>query len=395
MSGLIHLVEMKILLLHNRYQQKGGEDHVFHEETELLRKNGHEVETLLFTNDAITGIKEKIKTGIRIFYNRRSARLLENKIKTFHPDIIHVHNFFPVASPAVFHVAGRKKIPVVATIHNYRLICPGAILYREGKTCERCVNAFFPWQGVLSSCYRNSMIQSFISGAMVAYHKFTGTWKNKVSAYIMLTNFAKNKFIDSSLGLSEEQLKIKPNFVPDKGYDYQKDNFFLFIGRLSPEKGIMTMLNSFAESGETLKIIGDGIMRDQVDAYADKYSNIHYEGFRDNVFIMQNLKKARALIFPSLWYEGFPITILEAFSAATPVIASDLGSMPEIVSDNLNGLIFKRGDKADLSLKVKRIVNDSVFASSLSLNARYSFENQYTPEVNYRQLIKIYNSLMN
>jgi len=381
---------MKILLIHNQYQHRGGEDTVMESELKLLEKRGETVETLFFNNDDINSAVSKIKFGFYSFYNPDSARLLSKKINEFNPDIIHVHNFFPIASPSLFYVANAKKIPIVMTLHNYRLLCPNAMFFRENKVCEDCISKSFALDSVIHGCYRDSKIQTLFLATMTWFHKKKGTWKNKIDKYIALTDFAKNKFITSSLGLKESQIIVKPNFVVDNGFDLEKEEYCLFVGRLSQEKGIDILLNTFKNSSHKLLIIGTGPMTAKVEEFSTNTENIEYLGFQSIDFIIEKLKKAKALIFTSVWYEGMPMTILEAFSTATPIVCGDIGGPAEIVKNEKNGLLYKIGNTEDLKEKIEKLYADNVLYKSLCENARQTFENKYSEEENYMQLIDIY-----
>jgi glycosyltransferase involved in cell wall biosynthesis len=230
---------------------------------------------------------------------------------------------------------------------------------------------------------------------MIAINNSLGTWKSKVSGYIALTRFAKEKFVDSSISILESKIFIKPNFVADSGKgNLVRENFFLFIGRLTPEKGIETLINAVNIYKFKLVIIGDGPMKKMVEDAAVNNSSVTYLGLQPRLTVIDYLKRCRALLFPSIWYEGFPVTILEAFSTSTPVIASNLGSMKEIIQDKVNGLHFKPGDELDLISKIISISENKDLALSMSSNARMSYEENYTPSKNYEQLERIYKSVI-
>lgn len=381
---------MKILLLHNTYQHKGGEDSVLENEYQLLLSNHNIVDKFIFDNDIIQSGFDKIKIGLFSFYNYKSAKILKHKIEEFSPDIIHVHNFFPIASPSIFYVANKMKTPIVMTLHNYRLICPNAILLKNNKICEICVNKSFAIDGVLNSCYRNSRVQTLILAFMSFLHKKKGTWNKKIDKYIALTDFAKNKMINSSLKLENENIVVKPNFVEDNGSSYEKDDYFVFVGRLSVEKGVDLLLKVFSSSNKKLIIIGGGPLEKLVKVAVDSRHNISYLGFKDKEFIMRKLKRAKALIFSSIGYEGMPMTILESLSVGTPVIAPNIGGPNEIIKDGYNGLIYEVSNKKDLQKKINQIGTDDILLRKLSESARKDYENKYTPEKNYEQLIEIY-----
>ena len=381
---------MRILLVHNKYQQAGGEDKVFESEGELLANHHHVVERLEFDNKEIRTKADKVLSGLSGIYNLRSGSILQQKIIEFRPDIIHVHNFVPLASPSIFFVAKRNNVPVVLTLHNYRLICPSATLFYDHGIYERSIRSLFPFDAVMKGVYRNSRLQTAGLAAMTSFHNIIGTWKTKVNTFIVLTEFAKSKFKESVLGLTEEKFALKPNFVADPGIGNElRDDFFLFIGRLTEEKGIDVLLNAFKHCDHKLVIIGDGPMREKVEVVVHENSNIEYLGFQQKALIMDRLKKSRALLFPSIWYEGFPITILEAFATGTPVIGSKIGGVAEIIRDRKNGLHFEAGSKDDL-IRAMNDLNDTQLAKTLGENARSTYLERYTPELNYKLLMDIY-----
>ncbi|HEV8515444.1 MAG TPA: glycosyltransferase family 4 protein [Cyclobacteriaceae bacterium] len=386
---------MRILLIHNRYKQSGGEDSVFQAESDLLKQHGNEVGHLRYENSLIKTLMDKCISGILTIYNPVSAHVLKVKILDFNPDVIHVHNFLPLISPSVFSLAKKLDIPIILTLHNYRLICPSATLFFRGKIYEKSIHSIFPFDAIWKGVYRNSRIQTAIVVIMIAINNSLGTWKSKVSGYIALTRFAKEKFVDSSISILESKIFIKPNFVADSGKgNLVRENFFLFIGRLTPEKGIETLIKAVDIYKFKLVIIGDGPMKKMVEDAAVNNSSVTYLGLQPRLTVIDYLKRCRALLFPSIWYEGFPVTILEAFSTSTPVIASNLGSMKEIIQDKVNGLHFKPGDELDLISKIISISENKDLALSMSSNARMSYEENYTPSKNYEQLERIYKSVI-
>ena len=386
---------MRVLFIHNKYQYKGGEDTVFEAEVAMLKKYGNDVSTLLFNNVSITGALNKIKYGINSFYSSVSAKSLERMILDFSPDIIHVHNFFPIASPSIFFVANKYNIPIVITLHNYRLLCPNAMFFLEGNVCERCINKLFPVKGVINGCYRNSKLETFSLASMILLHRMIGTWHNRIDRFIVLTNFAKNKFIKSSMSLPENKIRVKPNFVVDNGLNYDKDDYFLFVGRLSEEKGIDILLDAFEGTKYNLQIIGTGPKEKDVQVSSLRNKNTIYLGYQTIDVIKEKLKKAKALIFTSILYEGMPMTILEAFSTGTPVIGGNIGGPAEMVKDNYNGLLYEAGNVIDLKNKVDWLYKHPKEAMEMSKNARKEFESFYTEENNYKQLMQIYSDAIN
>ncbi len=386
---------MKIIMVHNRYQYQGGEDSVFQLESEMLSQHGHSVEQLVFDNKEIQNSMDKFLLSIKGIYNSKSGADLARVINRFKPDVIHVHNFFPLASPSIFFVAKKYGIPVVVTLHNFRLICPSATLYHNNKIYEKNIHSLFPWDGVWKGVYRKSKLQTAGLAVITAFHNIAGTWKNKIDKFIVLTQFAKQKFTDSALRVSESQFVVKPNFVDDYGKNENKrEDFFLIVGRLSEEKGIDTLLKAVTLADFKLVIIGDGPLKDRVEAATQSNSNITYLGFQQKPAIVDYLKRCKALIFPSVCYEGFSMTLLEAFSTGAPVISSRIGSMAEIVRDHENGLHFEAGNALDLVDKIRLLNGDQSLSELLSNNARQTYLGHYTSKTNYKILIDIYSQLL-
>lgn len=385
---------MKILLVHNRYLHYGGEDATFEAERDLLVAKGHQVETLLFQNKPLAGFADKIKTGLRSIYNFDARKLLRNTIQDFKPDIIHVHNFWKEASPAIFYEAKAQNIPVVLTLHNFRLICANALLLREGKICELCTHSLLPLSAVRYACYDNRLLSAQIT-LLSTFHKIAKTWKNKVDAYICFSEFAKRKFLNSALHLSEKQIFVKPNFVEDReaGEITTRKSFFLYVGRLSEEKGIRILLEASQKTDFLLEIVGTGDLEDLVKTFAQQNPNIIYHGFQGKDFIVEKMKQAKALLFPSVWYEGMPLVILEAFSAGLPILISDIDNLNELVSDGYNGWHFEASNPESLAMKIQQIQSTSNYAD-FCRNARQTYLNYYTPEKVYKQLITIYEHLI-
>ncbi|HEX8041194.1 MAG TPA: glycosyltransferase [Chryseosolibacter sp.] len=382
---------MRILQIHNRYQYRGGEDYVFESEADLLREHGHHVEQLLFDNNKIKTWKDKLSAATGVVYNRSSRKIVEEKITSFRPDVIHVHNFIVLASPSIFFAARKHGIPVILTLHNFRLICPSATLYFRNGIYERSIRSVLPIDAIWKGVYRDSRWQTAAIATMTFFHHVTGTWKRRIDRYIALTEFARNKFERSALGIPPHKFALKPNFVKDYGTgEPSRADFFLYAGRLTPEKGIQTLLKA-ASSGEfSLTIVGGGPLEAEVENAARRFSNVRYLGFQDKTQVVSLLKKCRALIFCSTWFEGLPITILEAFCTGTPVIASKLGSMAEIVTDHINGLHFRAGDAKDLCRAINHLAKDPALAETLSRNARSTYLRDYTPETNYALLLRLY-----
>jgi glycosyltransferase involved in cell wall biosynthesis len=382
---------VKILFIHNRYQQAGGEDVAFNAEVELFKQQ-HEVFELLFDNDNITTAVEKVRAGIAGVYNFSSAKKVNAIIKVFNPDIIHIHNLFFNVSPSVLFEADRSKIPVIITLHNYRLICCNALLLRNNRICELCINKKMPHYGIKYKCYRKSAVGSAMLTAITGIHKYMKTWSTHVAQYVCLTDFAKTKFINSSLAVNGNQLTVVPNFVFDANIKVKKrGDFFLYVGRISEEKGVELLVKAFSTNAkQKLIIIGDGPLKDDLE---NQYVSLNtsFIGKKEKSEVMDLMGRCKALIFPSLCYEGMPFTIIEAFSTGTPVIASNLGAMADMIKDEVNGFHFNANDEEDLRRAINKFnqLSEEEY-QAMSAQARLSYEQNYHPETHYKAMMSIY-----
>lgn len=385
---------MKILSVHTSYQLPGGEDQVFALEAELLRAHGHQVARYTASNDRLKGQNPLVMLGNTI-WNGSARRAIAERLRWEGPDLMHVHNTFPLLSPSIYYAARRSGIPVVQTLHNYRLLCPAATLFRDGGKCEDCLGRRIPWPGVAHACYRGSRAASSGAAAMLAVHNLIHTWTRTVSVYIALSNFAKEKFIQG--GLPAEKIFVKPNFLAsDAGLGSGAGNFALFVGRLTPEKGIEVMLEAWRKlrgSGLPLQIAGDGPLAGRVEQASRELPEIVWLKWLPRAEILVKMRQASFLVLPSTWYEGFPMILAEAFSAGLPVIASDLGSMTSIVGGG-GGLLFKPGDPDSLAERVRSFLADPAAAQRMRAEARREFEEKYTGERNYARIMEIYGAAL-
>jgi len=383
---------VKILFIHNKYKQYGGEDVAVELETAVLIKKGHEVRSIFFDNTTIGSFFSKITAGFRSVYNFSSARLISKTILQFKPDVIHIHNLFFIASPSVIYAANKHKVPVILTLHNYRLICANALLLRNNQVCELCTQKKFPLAGIKYKCYRDSFGGSAFVTAITGIHKISATWKNKVSTYITLNEFSRSKLLNSSLGVPEDKMITKPNFIPDPGEgNSDRENFFLFAGRIAKEKGVHVLAKAFTYMpGYKIIIAGDGPERKLLQENFSPYSNIFFTGQMEKKQVSEYMKKCKAFICPSIWYEVAPLTIIEAFATGTPVIASRLGSMAELIIDGFNGLHFIAGDADDLRRKIELFIKDTEQHSLFYKNARQTYQEKYHEDIHYNAVLKIY-----
>ncbi len=387
---------LRILQVHNHYQFTGGEDVVVEAEYLILQTNGNSVDLFEVTNENIRGIKAKIETAINVTYSQKYIKKLSVRINEFQPDIVHVHNFFPLLTPSIYDVCKNFGLPVIQTLHNYRIICPGAYLIRNSQICEDCLTRS-AYKAVLYACYRDSRIGSLAVANMVQTHRKLQTWQKKVNRFIALTDFAREKFVQA--GLPAEKVEVKPNFIyPDPGVRNGEGHYSLFVGRLSPEKGIITLLQAWKKIKKIpLKIAGDGPLEKQVKNIItrDNLYPVEILGRLNKNDIFNLMKNAIFLIFPSEWYEGFPMTIAEAFACGKPVVASRLGSMTEIVEDGVTGVHFEPGNSDDLADKVQWLLDHPDKCRHMGKNARQVFLKKYTAEKNYETLMNIYQNTIN
>jgi len=376
--------KLKILLVHNAYQHKGGEDSVMEAEFALLGDHGHSVELFTRHNDALTHMP-KVVAAAQTMWSVKSGHAFEKALRSFQPDVVHVHNTFPLISPSIYWVAERMSVPVVQTLHNFRLMCPQAMFLRDGRVCEDCLGKL-PWRGAVRGCYRDSIVQSTVLASMVSMHRAIGTWKNKVTRYIALNDFCRDKFIIG--GLPGERIVVKPNFVDSKSPTIKGvRSDFLFVGRLSPEKGIDVLLSAAnAIDGVTVRFAGTGPQSEHLQGF----SCVHALGQLSKNEVNAEMSRACAVIVPSIWFETFGMVAVESFANGTPVIASRIGVLPNLIIDGKTGLLFEPGNVLDLVEKMKWAQQHPHQMAEMGRNARSLFEAEYSAERNYAQLMTIY-----
>ncbi|CAN5808630.1 glycosyltransferase [soil metagenome] len=385
---------MKILTVHNYYQQSGGEDQVFSAESALLQEHGHHVLRYTVHNAQIKRMSSTALTKATL-WNSSTHRELRDLVKREKPHVAHFHNTFPLISPAGYYAARAEGVPVVQTLHNYRLLCSNAQFFRDGHVCEDCLGKTPPWPGIVHACYRGSRTASGVVAAMLTAHRASRTWTEMVDMYVSLTEFQRQKFIQG--GIPEGKIKVKPNFVRfDPGVGEGSGGYVLFVGRLSTEKGIETLLAAWKRLGGRvpLKIAGDGPLAGEVARATEALEDVEWLGRQPEEQVRALMKSARALVFPSVWYEGFPMVIVEAYAAGLPVIASDLGSMSTLVEHGRTGLHFSPGDPKDLARKIQWSQEHPSELAMMGKEARSQFEAKYTAEQNYRMLMEIYELAM-
>lgn len=379
-----------LLLVHNYYQQPGGEDQVFAAEAALLEHHGHKVHRYTVHNDQVSTYS-KVALARATIWNADSYDKLRHLIRQVRPDVMHVHNTLPLISPAAYYAAKDEGLAVVQTLHNYRLMCPASTFLRNGQICEDCSGKFFPWPGVIHACYRQSYAASGAIAAMLAIHQGRGTYRTVVDHYIAMTDFGRRKFIES--GFPEEKVVVKPHFVePDPGPGSGGGRYALFAGRLVPEKGVETLLQAWERVSYRLplKIVGDGPLAPKVAKAAAKNTSITWLGQRAKGEVLALMGEASIVVVPSLWYETFGLVAIEAFAKGTPVIASAIGAIAEVVEAGRTGFHFRPGDAEDLAVQIEWAVTHPLKLAQMRREARAEYDAKYTAESNYPQLVEIY-----
>ncbi len=381
---------MKILVAHNFYQQPGGEDQCVADEIAMLRMNGHEVIEYSLHNDSVDSLN-RLQLAARTIWSKTAYREVRSLVRAHRVQIVHFHNTFPLISPSAYYGARAENVPVVQTLHNFRLLCPNAAFFRAGQVCEDCLGKIIPWPAVVHKCYRNNRVASAATTTMLTVHRAMKTWQKAVDVFIALTQFSRNKFIKGRL--PADKIAVKPNFVyPDSGRGTGSGGYGLFVGRLSPEKGLDTLLKAWSILSENtpLKIVGDGPLAEVVEKAVANDSRIQWLGRKSADEVAEIIGEAKFLVCPSNCYETFGRVIVEAFAKGTPVIASDMGAMAELVDHGSVGLKFEPGNAHALALAVQELLSDCRALSRMRQAARKEYEQKYTIESNYRILLAIY-----
>lgn len=357
----------------------------------MLQRNGIDVELFSVTNDEIQGIGRSITTALQVIYNPNARRALTRKIRAFSPDIVHVHNFFPLLSPSIFDACRQAKVPSVLTLHNFRILSPAALLHPAELLRDHDLRAAC-WWSVPKKVYRNSAVGTLAVAAMIEFHKRAGTWTRKVGRFIALSDWAKQMFVSG--GLPAERIVVKPNCVerPPAFAGHQR-NAGLFVGRLDEQKGIDLLLQAWRQIDYPLRIIGDGPLADLVARNVGE--RVVYLGRQPREAVQREMQAAKFLVLPSKGREMFPVTILEAFSNRLPVICSDLPSLRELVEPLVTGIKFPQGNADALADRVRWAISNPAALEEQGRRAHATYEERYTPEVNFNKLMGIYRELCN
>ncbi len=388
--------KLTVLVIHNQYQQPGGEDVVVRAEMEMLSRAGHRVLPFIRHNAAIAEYNPLQKASLlaSTIWNQSVFRQIRELIANERPDVAHCHNLVPLVSPAAYSACKSAGVPVVQTLHNYRLLCPAGTLYGGGQICEECRRSLA--YGVVRGCYRNSRVQTATLATMLGVHRLFGTWSHSIGAYVALSQFSRDYFV--AAGLPAEKIHLKPNFLtaepsPRKGLG----DYALFVGRLAPEKGVLEMLAAWKRlSHIPLVVVGDGPLRDQVSQLVRESGGTHVKllGQLSADDTRAQMKNARFLVFPSRWNEPFGMALLEAAACGAPSIAARIGGVPELVVEGQTGLLFDPQNLEELAVKAEWAWTHPAEMAAMGSAARRLFQEKYSAERNYELLMNIYQSAL-
>ena len=424
---------MKILQLHNYYQQAGGEDAVVAAERAALEAAGHEVIPFYTTNEEIPAgvrgtvasrlraIAQLLKVSAQTVWNAQVYRAVRAIIRRERPDVVHCHNLFPRLSPAVYWACAAERVPVVQTLHNYRLLCLNANLFRltgktehggsTGSVCEKCMGRFFKWPGIVYGCYRGSHTGSAVVALALWIHRLLGTWTKKVDRYVALTEFQRRKLIAG--GVPEDLLIVKPNGVilPGDQDPSPADEcppplpYALFVGRLSAEKGVDQLIHAWARCMDAwsdrapprLIIVGDGPQRDALERLAGAvgtYGSVRLVGAKDRAHVYSYMRHASFLIMPSRWYETFGLVVIEAGLLGVPALVASPSAAAELISDGETGLAYPRDDLDGLVQKMLWAFDHPANIQEMGQRAARAFRQQFSVEQDAARLLVVYEQVI-
>ena len=390
---------MKILCVHNYYGSSApsGENVAFEAEARLLEGRGHEVTKFLRHSDDIRGrgFWGSLRGGLSVPWNPWSVEAMRREVERCQPDVVHVHNTFPLLSPAILRATGDRAARVL-TLHNYRLFCAAAIPLRAGRACTECLKRKSSWPALRYGCYRGSRLATAPLALSISLHRCMGTWASRVDAFITLTPFQQRLMIEA--GLPHDKVYVKPNFYPGSPQPVpwgQREKHVVFVGRLSVEKGVEDLVRAWllwGESAPELRIIGEGPLRESLQNLASSTSGvpIRFLGQVPPAEAENQIAHARMLVLPSICIEGFPMVIREAFAYGTPVAASEIGPLPSIVREEKEGAMFKPGNPEALLHKVRSLWTSPGMLQRLGDGARAAFDDKYNEDSNYKMLVEIY-----
>lgn len=402
---------MNILFLNNYHYLRGGAERVFFDEMQLLEKYGHETATFArrhvkdtyseyknffpqdIKTDAVNFSLEALRALKEIFYSFGTKRALYQLLRQDRPDLAHAHNIYGRLTSSVLDLLADMDIPILMTLHDYKLICPNYKMYYRSQTCEDCKGTRF-YMAVINRCHKNSFIASMIYALESYFCFWSKKYTNNVNLFITPSLFMKNKVVQ--FGWPEDRIAYLPNYITSSELDpnFDPGNYFLYLGRLSSEKGITTLINSFKmvdHARARLLVVGEGPIRKKLEENTSGDRRIHFTGYLSGDSLVKVTRNALAMILPSEWYENAPISILESFASGKPVIGSRIGGIPEMIDDGINGYLFEPGNMDDLREKLELILSmPDKQIREMGQAARQKVEREYNPELHYERLMDIY-----
>lgn len=388
MEKTIQKPKMNILIIHNKYKLRGGEERVVENESKILSSDGNKV--FIYTRDnreldSYSFIK-KIRLSFDIIYSFKTIKDIEAILKENKIDVIHIHNLFPLISPSILYLAKKMKIPVILTLHNFRLIGGNPFLMRKGSINEESLKDKNPFSEIKYKSYNNSYLATFFLALSLWVNK--KAFHNYVDKYIALTDFAKRKFIQG--GFPAEKIEVRPSSLSNfRKINSKRHLKAIYVGRIAKEKGIATLLEAWKDLDYPLEIYGDGKTR------IKSTENVKVMGLKPLSEIKKIMGESAFVIIPSEWYENLPNVLLEAYSTSTPVLTSDSKNLKDLVEKPKAGITFKMGNSVDLTEKAKYLFKNNKVRDKLGENAFKEYLKKYTPEKGYESLIKIYRDVIN
>lgn len=385
----------RVLQVHTRYRQAGGEDQVVEAEKHLLEEAGIDVRQVIFDNAELRDSRSPLgdlRLAASAIWSRAANRRVRAAVAAHRPQVMHVHNTFAAASPSVYAAASARSVPVVQTLHNYRLICPVATLFRDGNVCMDCVGRAIPWPAVAHSCVRESRSQSAVATATISVHRALGTFARRIDTYVALTSFQRQLMVDGSIPAA--RIRVIPNFLePDPGTGDGPRSNILFVGRLAEEKGVAALVGAASLEPGILRVAGSGPLQSMVDQAAAE-GRIEGLGLLETASVFDEMRRAVAVVVPSIWFEGFPVAVAEAYATGTPVIASRIGSLEEIVEDGVTGLLVSPGGQTALAERMRWAVDHPQEMLQMGVNARQRYESRYRGAGHLQALLDTYQTLL-
>lgn len=372
---------MKVLVIHNRYRLRGGEDAVVDDEVALLREHGHEVLMHVASNDDLPG-RPALADAVSVIWSRQARAAVAAECRRFRPDVAHVHNTFARLSGTVHRALAEQRVPRVQTLHNFRLLCVNALLMRDGRPCEDCVGRL-PWRGVARRCYHGSAAESALVAAHIGLHAAVGTYTGKVNRFIALSEHARTLFVRG--GLPADKIDVKPNFSHDPGAPTAHREGLLYVGRLSEEKGVRVLAEAARRSGRRVLVVGDGPLLESCRSHPQ----LQCVGSLAPGEVLEVMSRSAALLVPSLCYESMPRVVVEAYACGLPVIGSAAGALGEMIEHERTGLLVPAGDATAWSAALARPEQDSQWLR-MGIAARARYERVHTPARCHDALMSIY-----